>query len=240
METGLRVLLLTLAGLILGGCASVRGWLDRDAPPAEQAEPTDEELARAEQTEAEEGAPRVIDPEVERRKIKVPRIDTENIELGGFFGALSIEDFGTNPVYGITGAYHITEDFFAVAEVGRSQAGRTSFETLGGNIQLLTDDERQLTYYNLGLGYNFLPGEVFLGRGRAMTSALYVTMGVGNTEFAGDDHVTVNLGAGYRVLPTDWLALHVGLQAHLFNSDLLGSDKMTSNLQAHMGVTVFF
>ena len=241
METGLRVLLLTLAGLALGGCASVRGWLDRDSPPAAQTEPTDEELARAEQADTEAGAPpRVIDPEVERRKIKVPKIDTENVELGAFFGALSIEDFGTNPVYGVTGAYHITEDFFALGEVGRSKAGRTSFETLGGNVQLLTDDERQFTYYNLALGYNFLPGEVFLGRGRAMTSALYLTMGVGDTEFAGDDHVTVNLGAGYRVLPTDWLAIHFGLQAHLFNSDLLGSDKLTSNLQGQIGLTVFF
>jgi outer membrane beta-barrel protein len=240
METGLRVLLLALCGLAASGCASVRNWLDRDLPPPPQSEPTDELSARAEQAEADEPPPRVIDPEVERRKIKVPKIDTENVELGGFFGVVSIEDFGSNPVYGANVAYHVTEDFFFQAEVGRSRAGRTSFETLAGNIQLLTDDERQFTYYNLGLGYNFLPGEVFLGRGLAMTSALYVTLGLGNTEFAGDDHVTANLGAGYRVLPTDWLSINFGLQAHLFNSDLLGSDKLTSNLQGQIGVTVFF
>lgn len=240
METGLRLLLLSLCGLALGGCASVRGWLDRDKPPAQAAEPTDEQQAQAEQADAEEAPPRVIEPEVERRKIKVPRIDTENVEVGGFFGALSIEDFGTNPVYGVTAAYHVTEDFFLLGEVGRSTAGRTSFETLGGDIQLLTDAERQFTYYNLALGYNFLPGEVFLGRGRAMTSALYLTLGLGSTEFADDQHVTVNMGAGYRVLPTDWLAISVGLQAHLFNSDLLGTDKMTSNLQGQIGFSVFF
>src|SRR5687768_17373117 len=98
METGFRVFLLTLAGLALGGCA---------AAPVAEPEPTDEELARAEQADIEEGAPRVIEPEVERRKIKVPKIDTENVELGAYFGVLSIEDFGSQPVYGVSGALHL-------------------------------------------------------------------------------------------------------------------------------------
>lgn len=233
METGLRVLLLTVCALGVSGCASVRHWFHHGKPP-EQAE------SSSDQAEPDDTPPRVIEPEVERRKIKVPKIDAENVELGALFGVLSIEDFGSNPVYGVTAAYHVTEDFFFQAEVGRSQAGLTSFEALNGDLRLLTDDERQLTYYNLALGYNFLPGEVFIGRGRAMTSALYLTMGLGDTKFANDDHFTVNVGAGYRVLPTDWLALHVGLQAHLFNSDLLGRDKLTSNLQGQIGVSVFF
>jgi outer membrane beta-barrel protein len=182
----------------------------------------------------------VIDPQVARRTIKVPRIDNENIEIGGVFGALSIEDFGTNPVYGVTAAYHVTEDFFFQAEAGRSTAGKTSFETLGGNIQLLTGDERQFTYYNLALGYNFLPGEVFLGRGLAMTSGFYLLGGIGSVEFAGDQKFTVSFGAGYRVLPTDWLAIHVRMQDRIFDTDLLGESKLTNNLEANIGLTVFF
>src|SRR5688500_16502051 len=137
METGLRVLLLVLVSLALSSCASA------PAAPA----PTDEELARADEAGVEADEPRVIEPEVERRNITVPEIDTENVELGAFFGVLSIEDFGSQPVYGVTGALHLTEDFFALAEVGRAKAGRTSVETFGGNIQLLTDDQRELTYY---------------------------------------------------------------------------------------------
>ncbi len=131
------------------------------------------------------------------------------MELGLFYGALSIEDFGSNPDYGVTAAYHITEDFFVQGEAGRSRGGRTSFETLSGNIQLLTEAERRFTYYDLSLGYNFLPGEVFIGRSVAMTSAFYLLGGFGATDFAGDTKFTVNFGAGYRVVPTDWLALHV-------------------------------
>ena len=155
------------------------------------------------------------------------------------YGVLSIEDFGTHPVYGLTAAYHITEDFFFQAEVGRSRAGHTSFETLS-NIQLLTESERRFTYYDLSLGYNFLPGEAFIGRGIAMTSAFYLLGGIGGTDFGGDTKFTVNFGAGYRVVPADWLALHVTVQDHVFQSSLLGTTKLTNNLEARIGTTVFF
>lgn len=235
METGIRILLLSVV-LAMSGCATVRNWLDRDEP----AEETQDEAAQADTDESTEAPPRVIDPQVARRKIKVPRIDTENIEIGGVFGALSIEDFGTNPVYGVTASYHVTEDFFFQAEAGRSTAGKTSFETLGGNIQLLTNDERQFTYYNLALGYNFLPGEVFLGRNTAMTSGFFLLGGIGSVDFAGDQKFTVSFGAGYKVLPTDWLAITVRMQDRIFDSDLLGESKLTNNLEANIGLSVFF
>jgi outer membrane beta-barrel protein len=236
METGIRILLLSVV-LALGGCASVRNWLDRDEPKQATSAQDD---SQADTDEASQAPPRVIEPEVARRKVKVPRIDTENVEIGGVFGALSIEDFGTNPVYGLTAAYHVTEDFFFQAEAGRSTAGKTSFETLGGNIQLLTRAERQFTYYNLALGYNFLPGEVFLGRDLAMTSGFYLLGGIGSVKFAGDQKFTVSFGAGYRVLPTDWLAIHVRMQDRMFDSTLLGERKLTNNLEANIGLTVFF
>lgn len=235
MESGIRILLLSVV-LALSGCTTLRNWFDRD----ESREETLDEAAQAEIDDADQVPPRVIEPQVERRRVKVPRIDNENIEIGGVFGSLSIEDFGTNPVYGVTAAYHVTEDFYFQAEAGRSTAGKTSFETLGGNVQLLTGDERQFTYYNLALGYNFLPGEVFLGRGLAMTSGFYLLGGIGSVDFAGDQKFTVSFGAGYRVLPTDWLAIHVRMQDRVFDSDLLGESKLTNNLEANIGLTVFF
>ena len=240
METGLRILLLS-ALLALSGCASFHHWIERRQERREQAkEESQEQAAQSASEDSEEAPPRVIEPEVERRKIKVPKIDSQNVELGAVFGALSVEDFGTNPVYGVMAAYHVTEDFFFQAEAGRSTAGKTSFETLGGNVQLLTGDERRFKYYNLALGYNFLPGEVFLGRGRAMTSAFYLLGGIGSVDFAGDQKFAVSFGAGYRVLPTDWLAIHVRMQDRVFDSDLLGEAKLTNNLEANIGLTVFF
>ena len=230
METGLRGLLLTALLATLPGCAS---WRHHGTPP-----PPSTSSAAAQSPD--EAPPRVVEPEVARREIKVPKIRSSNVELGLFYGELSIEDFGAHPVSGITVAYHITEDFFFQAEAGRAKAGRTSFEVLNGGVQLLTDSERQFTYYDLSLGYNFLPGEAFLGRGLAMTSAFYLLGGIGGTDFAGDTKFTVNFGAGYRVVPIDWMAVHVTVQDRVFQTSLLGTTKLTNNLEARLGVTVFF
>ena len=234
METRARVLLLTSLLALLQGCASLHWPWSRDRSASE--EPT--EVASEEPVQ--QAPPRVIEPEVERREVKTAKIDSENVEVGAFYGALSIEDFGTNPVYGLRAAYHVTEDIFFEAQFGRSKAGKTSFETLGGDVQLLTPSERRFTYYSLSLGYNLLPGEVYIGRNLAMNSSLYLIGGIGSTKFAGDQKFTVNFGAGYRVLPNDWLAIHIDVQDHVFQSDLLGRDKLTNNLSATIGATVFF
>ena len=102
------------------------------------------------------------------------------------------------------------------------------------------DSQRDLVYYNISLGYNILPGESFFGGTRAFNSALYLVAGVGNTEFADDSHFTINVGAGYRFLINDWMALHLDFKDHIFDSDLLGTDKTTHNLEGTAGFTLFF
>lgn len=182
----------------------------------------------------------VIQPDLERRTITEADIDSEDFEAGAFVGIMSVEDFGSNVVYGARFAYHITEDFFAEAAVGRTDTDKTSFEDLSGGAQILSGSERELTYYNISLGYNFLPGEVFLGGSRAYNSALYVIGGVGNTDFADDDHFTVNVGAGYRLLVNDWISLRLDFRDHIFESDVLGSDKTLHNLEGTAGIHFFF
>jgi outer membrane beta-barrel protein len=182
----------------------------------------------------------VVEPEVARREIKEPKIDSEDFELGAFVGVMSVEDFGSGVVYGARLAYHVTEGFFVEGSVGQTEAGFTSFEILSGGAPLLSDSERKLTYYNLNVGYNILPGEAFVGEGRAYNSALYVSAGLGSTRFAGDDRFTVNFGAGYRFLLTDSITLHVDFRDHLFDIDLLGEEKTAHNLEGSLGLTVFF
>jgi outer membrane beta-barrel protein len=182
----------------------------------------------------------VIDPQVERRDIREPKIDTENFEIGAFAGVMSIEDFGSDLVYGARLSYHITEGLFVEGTVGQSEAGLTSFEELSGGAPILSEEDREFTYYNLGLGYNLFPGEVFLGEGRAFNTSLYLVGGLGSTRFAGDDRFTVNVGAGYRFLVTDSIALHLDFRDHMFDTDLLGTEKTVHNVEAHLGMTVFF
>jgi outer membrane beta-barrel protein len=182
----------------------------------------------------------VVQPEIARREIVEPDIDEEDFEIGAYAGFLSIEDFGVNPVYGVRLAYHVSEDIFLEGAIGNSTAGETSFELLSGNVQLLSDDERDFTYYNISLGLNLLPGEAFLFNRYAYNSQLYLIAGVGSTRFAGNDEYTVNVGAGYRLLFADWLTLHLDARDHMFESDLLGEAKNTHNIEVHGGLTIFF
>jgi outer membrane beta-barrel protein len=228
METRIRILLLSFVALAGGGCA----MFHRHAKP-------DEGVQSSVDSDKDSPPPSVIEPQVERRTIKVPTIHPSNVELGAYYGELSIQDFGSQPVAGVRFDYHISEDFFAEATYGRAKGGFSSFETLS-HVQLLSDAERRFTYYNLSLGYNLLPGEIFIGRNLAMTSAFYVLGGIGSVKFAGDQNFTVNFGAGFRVLPADWLALHIDVQDLVFRSDVTGVEQLKNNLQATIGATVFF
>ncbi|MDX1812872.1 MAG: outer membrane beta-barrel domain-containing protein, partial [Gammaproteobacteria bacterium] len=57
----------------------------------------------------------LIQPEVERRVVELPQIESDDFEITGFSGILSVEDFGANPVYGGRFAYHVNEDLFVEA-----------------------------------------------------------------------------------------------------------------------------
>jgi outer membrane beta-barrel protein len=186
------------------------------------------------------GQPPVIEPDVERREIKTPKIDSENFELGIFAGEISVEDFGVNTVAGAKFAYHMTEGFFLEVAAGQTETEQTSFERLSGAAQLLTDDEREYTYYNLSFGYNIFPGESFVGKDRALNTATYLIAGVGKTTFAGDDRFTMSFGMGMRLMPLDWLAIHADVRDHMFDIDLLGKEKSTHNLELNVGLTFFF
>lgn len=226
MESRIRILFLIMSLISLSGCAATKnlfGIGPKEAPPP-SAEPPGQ----------------VIDPEVERREIKEPAIDREDFEIGAFIGIMSIEDFGSDFVYGARFAYHVTEGFFVEATVGQTEAGLTSFEVLSGGAPIISDSERTYTYYNLNVGYNLLPGEGYIGEGRAYNTNFYLIAGLGSTTFAGDDRFTVNFGAGYRFLLNDSVALHVDFRDHLFDIDILGEEKTTHNLEGHLGVTVFF
>ena len=224
MESRVRVLFLITLVIMLSGCAATKNLFGfgRDEAPSPTSGPPGQ----------------VIDPEVERREIKEPAIDREDFEVGAFVGIMSIEDFGSDTVYGMRLAYHITEGFFVEATVGQSEAGLTSYESLSGDARLF--DDRDLSYYNINLGYNVLPGEVFVGEGRAYNTNFYLVAGLGSTNFADDDRFTVNFGAGYRFLLTDSVAFHLDFRDHLFDIDILGNEKTTHNLEGTLGVTVFF
>jgi hypothetical protein len=148
METRLSSVL--LAAALLSGCSWFHRGEKTPAPVVAEEPPA--------------GEPAIIEPQVNRREVTTPKIKAKDFELGGYFGALSIQDFGVNAVYGVRAAYHVSEDIFLEGYLARSKAGTTSLEDVFPEITVVSESGRQFTYYDLDVGYNVLPGEIFLGR----------------------------------------------------------------------------
>ncbi len=181
----------------------------------------------------------VIQPAVPRRDVRVPKIPNNDFIVGAFVGTYSSENFGASLVYGARLGYHITEDFFVEGLYGTTKVSDDNFrKILPGGI--FPTPEEKLDYYNLSVGYNILPGEVFFGSKYAKASALYLIAGVGSTRFLEQTKQTVNFGLGLRVFVKDWAAIQVDFRDHMYSLDLLGERKSTSNLELTAGATFFF
>jgi len=215
MENRIKHILLTVlpfAGLML-------------VPPAVSAQDDDRPL---------------IEPDVRPQKVDEALIDTENFEIGAFAGIINIEDFESSFLWGGKLTYHLSETFFFEANVGFAEGGETSFEKLAGDVQVLSDEDRDYSYYNINIGVNVLPGEAFLTENYAFNTNFYLIGGAGATDFAGDTRFTVNVGAGYQVLLTDSVSIHLGVREHFYRIDVLGEEKTSMNTEVSGGLSVFF
>ena len=190
--------------------------------------------------EAEVSSTVAVKADVERRDVVEDLLDTENFEVGIQGGIMSIEDFESSPWINAHVGYHISEHFYVKANYAQAKAGETSFEKLANAAPLLTDAERELTYYGLNIGYTLLPGEIFFSKDTVFNSAFSFELGGGSTEFAGDEQFTVNLTANYRVFLTDWLAWDLSMSDYLFNTEVTGESKTTHNLTFATGVAFYF
>jgi outer membrane beta-barrel protein len=182
----------------------------------------------------------VINADRERREIQRASIDSENFELGPYLGILSIQDFQNDVVYGFLGAWHITEDFFFEGNYGSSQGDLTSYGKLSGGVLLFEDGERDYSFYDVNLGWNALPGEIFVLDEYALKSDFYFIGGASSTDFLGGNFFTVTIGAGYRLLLSDWITWRIDVRDHIFDHDVLGENETTNNIELSTGLTFFF
>ncbi len=218
METWFRYLFLTT--LLFVGCSI------NSVVSAQSADNLDDEV--------------LIQPGVKRTDFDESKINTDDFELLFTFGFLSIEDFGVNSLLALKINYYVDENIFVQAAIGQSSGSETSYETLTGGAPLLTETERDLSYYNINLGYNLLPGEAFLGDQVAYNTALYITAGIGNTEFAGDERFTFNYGIGYRFLLSDTFTIYSDFRNNVFDIDTFGREKTSNNLEFTVGIGLIF
>ena len=181
----------------------------------------------------------VIDPEVARQPLRLPRLPNKDFEAALFTGTYATQNFGSAAVLGLRLGYHLSEDFFVQGSYGRSRVSDEAFrQVLPGGV--FPHEKETLQYAHLALGWNLLPGEAFVGRGIAKAGALYLLGGVGSTHFVQQRRQTLVIGAGGRLLLHERFALQVDLRDHLFSLDLLGRRERTQNLEATLGAAWHF
>jgi outer membrane beta-barrel protein len=181
----------------------------------------------------------VVVPDVDRRGIRLPRFPTSDFEIGGLGGTFSTQNFGTSGIGGVRLGYHITEDFFVEGVYAITNVSDKNFRlVLPGGI--FPKETERLTYYNLSVGYNVLPGEIFIGSAHAFPSQFYVIGGVGSTKLDTQRKPTFNFGAGFRVYLSDHAAIQIDVRDHIFSLDLLGQRESTQNLELTLGLTGYF
>lgn len=199
------------------------------------------DVSVADETVDKPAAVQVITPEVKPREVSEADIDNEILGVGVYAGMLAIDNFGSEPVYGLSALFNATEDFFLQFNYAVSRAGKTSFEELSGdNVNLLSSSDRDYTYYDLLVGYNIFPGEVFMTSKLTFNSDFYLVGGVGNTRFGGEDNFTTTLGTGYRIVLRDWLTWNIDFRDHIFKSDIIKGNQTTHNIELSTGVTFFY
>lgn len=178
-------------------------------------------------------------PQVDQREVVLPSYPSNDVEIGAFVGSYTTQNFGASTVRGWRLGYAITEDFFVQGVYGETRVTDEAFrQVLAGPV--LTPGQDKLSYYNLSVGYNVLPGEVFIGSRYAKPSALYLVAGVGRTRFVDRARQTISFGAGFRTFLADWAALQLDARNHRFSLDLLGKQRTTHNLEFTVGGSFIF
>ncbi len=206
---------LLVSGLILFFCI--------DANAADQTSSTDQ----------------IVVPEVTRRDIKLPRFPSSDFDVGLFAGTYATQNFGSSAVGGLRLGYHVTEDFFVQSVIAQTKVSDASFrQILPGGV--FPNEKEKLSYYNLSIGYNILPGEVFMGTKYAKPFSFYLIGGIGSTSIAEQRRATFNFGSGMRVFFNDHIALQFDARDHIFSLDLLGKRQRTQNIELTVGVTASF
>jgi len=181
----------------------------------------------------------IVVPEVTRRDVPLPHFPSNDFQLGLLGGEYATQNFGTAAAAGLRLGYDITEDFFVQSVLGETKVSDKNYrQILPGGV--FPKEKETLSYYNLSVGYNILPGEVFVGSHYAFPFMVYLIGGVGNTTLDSQKHATFNFGAGMRWLLTDTWSVQLDARDHIFSLDLLGQRERTQNLEFTVGLTASF
>lgn len=181
----------------------------------------------------------IIEPEKTVTNVQAAAIDTEHFELGFYLGSVSVEEFNTNLLTGVSLTYHINSTWLTQAQYGISKVQRAAFEDNSGFI-FLSDDDLNYEYLRVMGGYKIIDGRSFLGKRHKFNSAIYFLAGVSDVEFAGSRNQGLALGLSYRTVITDWLTMNFDINNTTVNLKLFNDQTKSNNTEMAIGVNALF
>jgi len=176
----------------------------------------------------------IVKPDTEQEIIEDSDIRNVSMSVGVYAGLISYENFNSNYLAAIYLSYPFDEKIFVEAEFGVSGINDTEYRNIG--LPLLAEEESDVQFYTVLIGYNLLPGEVYWSQTKTLISRFYLIGGIGSISFDDKDTVSINLGAGFKMELDDNKSVRFEARDRLFDSDILGTDKLTNNTEFHLGI----
>lgn len=176
----------------------------------------------------------IVKPDAEQDLIKDSDIRNVGMNIGVYAGLISYENFNSSHILAIYYSYPFSEKVFVEAELGVSAINDTEYRNIG--LPLLTEEQSDVEFYTVLIGYNLLPGEVYWSKDKTLISRFYLIGGIGSIVFDNKQSVSLQLGAGFKMELDIDKSIRFEARDRLFDTDILGTDKLTNNTEMHIGV----
>jgi len=176
----------------------------------------------------------IVKPDTEQEVIKDSDIRNVSMSVGMYAGVISYENFDSNYLTALYLSYPFNEKVFVEAEFGVSAINDSEYRNIG--LPLFDSEESDVTFYTVLVGYNLLPGEVYWSQEKTLISSFYLVGGIGSISFDQQDTLTINLGAGFKMQLDDNKSLRFEARDRVFDTDTLGTDKLSNNVEFHLGI----
>ena len=173
----------------------------------------------------------IVTPDAEQELIKDAGLTNVGMSTGGYIGVMNFENFNSSIMLAWFINYPFDENLFVSAELGASLVNDSEYRNIG--LPLFSEEEVVAGFYSVLLGYNMLPGEVYWQRGRALRSDIYLLGGVGSINIDSNNYVTLHFGVGLKLELESEHSIRIEFRDRLIDSDILGSNKLTTNTEIH-------
>jgi outer membrane beta-barrel protein len=177
----------------------------------------------------------VVTVPVQTGKATVTSFEAYDVEIGFDVGILSVEDFNTNAVVGLSGHFFVTPKIFARARFASSETEKSNSER-----SFNFNPEKRFTYGSVGLGYRLFSGYSAVHNFQRFTSGIFAVAGVDAIEFADEDATGYYFGAAYKCLINESLSADINFVNHVYDRDFLGVEKTTMNNEFSFGLNLRF